>query len=411
MTGDVSIKLDIAFAQEVCEAFAEIIGQGVLVITHGGEIVASSAKERIGDHHENGARVMRGEIDEYEVTPEQAKRSKGMRQGTGVAIDFDGERYAVLAVAGPPPQTMIYNKLAARTLFSRLQAQKEELLRSGAESKQRKVSELQGKVSATSEDLIRASADLAQLTRDVLASASAAKGQADEAAASAGETAENLTGVAAASREMSDVIGEVNRQARIASDRVGEVDAGAQGVVDMVRQLETGLDQIAEVSKLIKDIAAQTNLLALNATIEAARAGDAGRGFAVVAAEVKTLSGQTEDATKKIEERIADFRSRSTKAIDAVDSISNNVSEISTMTATIFGEIERQSDTTQEINDRVQTAAARASAATAAIASAKESVTAAEDAVRSTDDMVAGLGRDMTGLKETVEELSETLSS
>ena len=60
------------------------------------------------------------------------------------------------------------------------------------------------------------------------------------------------------------------------------------------------IEQIADVSNTIMNIASQTNLLALNASIEAARAGEAGQGFAVVADEIKNLSATTSSEIEKV---------------------------------------------------------------------------------------------------------------
>src|SRR3546814_3131553 len=78
-----------------------------------------------------------------------------------------------------------------------------------------------------------------------------------------------------------------------------------QNTQSVITDLEADLNLIRDVARRIDQIAGQTNLPALNATIEAARAGDAGRGFAVVAGEVKTLSGNTKEATDQFAKVIA----------------------------------------------------------------------------------------------------------
>ncbi|MEZ0153024.1 MAG: methyl-accepting chemotaxis protein, partial [Candidatus Reddybacter sp.] len=80
-------------------------------------------------------------------------------------------------------------------------------------------------------------------------------------------------------------------------------------------------EKINDVMALISDIAAQTNLLALNATIESARAGDAGKGFAVVASEVKTLAGQTSDATNDITMQIEEMQNLTQVAVNSIKAI------------------------------------------------------------------------------------------
>ena len=95
---------------------------------------------------------------------------------------------------------------------------------------------------------------------------------------------------------------------KVASEYINKAAGGIVGGNSHMQQLTEAMDeigsssnQIANIIKLIEDIAFQTNILALNAAVEAARAGAAGKGFAVVADEVRNLAAKSADATKQTE--------------------------------------------------------------------------------------------------------------
>lgn len=80
-----SPTFDIAFGQELCDLLAVEMN---LPCIFDGIIVAASLRERIGVHHDIGARVFRGEMDEHGTTQREATNSSGMREGVALAIDL-----------------------------------------------------------------------------------------------------------------------------------------------------------------------------------------------------------------------------------------------------------------------------------------------------------------------------------
>ena len=102
--------------------------------------------------------------------------------------------------------------------------------------------------------------------------------------------------------------------------RDGDVFEAIAGIEKALTALRDEITKVGQVAQQIDAIAKQTNLLALNATIEAARAGEAGKGFAVVAGEVKTLAGQTSNATAEISATLAHL----TEQTDTLETLSND---------------------------------------------------------------------------------------
>lgn len=253
-----------------------------------------------------------------------------------------------------------------------------------AEQRKKEMQEIAGSFETTVSSIVSrvsgASGSVRSAAQQLSDSANDTRSQTSSAASLSARMNETMETVAAATEEMSSSIDEINGQvsksveiARRAVDEVREADA-------RIADLSKSAEEIGTILAVIGDIAERTNLLALNATIESARAGAAGRGFAVVAEEVKSLAGQTVQATDKIAKQIADMQASTGQAVIAVADIGGIVSEIDQISGSIAGAVQQQGSATQEIARSIaeSTSAARGMADSVAEVSQTAGVTGDE---------------------------------
>ncbi len=157
-------------------------------------------------------------------------------------------------------------------------------------------------------------------------------------AAGSTEQASALEQLSASITKVASQATENSSNVKAATQYVEQAAVGANAGNKHMKQLTEAMSnigsassQIANITKVIEDIAFQTNILALNAAIEAARAGSAGKGFAVVADEVRNLAAKSAEAAKKTAELIQ----------HSVTTVAQG-SEIAEQTARILDDVEEK---------------------------------------------------------------------
>ncbi|NNL06544.1 MAG: methyl-accepting chemotaxis protein [Gammaproteobacteria bacterium] len=181
------------------------------------------------------------------------------------------------------------------------------------------------------------------------------------------EQASSLEEVASSMEQMTGTTSQNASNAQLTNKLAQDASKLAENGVQVVRnavqamnEIDSSSKKIADIIKVIDEIAFQTNLLALNAAVEAARAGEQGRGFAVVASEVRNLAGRSATAAKEIKALIEDSVSKveSGSALvnesgKSLEDIVSSVKKASVMATEIAEASKEQSEGIEQVNKAI----------------------------------------------------------
>jgi len=158
---------------------------------------------------------------------------------------------------------------------------------------------------------------------------------ASQQAASLQEISAGLHEISSIAEQNAESSAKGNEISAIASEAAQRGSKQVEELTQAMGEIQESSTEIANVIKVIDDIAFQTNLLALNAAVEAARAGEAGKGFAVVAEEVRNLAQRSAEAAKSTSAMISTANKRATEGLEASGLVEESLREIVEQTTSV----------------------------------------------------------------------------
>lgn len=193
---------------------------------------------------------------------------------------------------------------------------------------------LVGRVTATAEQVTRASLHAHSISNDLLRASQQQSREIQDVSSTVVRMADQITDVSRSASESAAVARQSVAAANLGSTAVANAIFGMHEIRDQIqdtskriKRLGESSQEIGEITELISDITEQTNVLALNAAIQAASAGEAGRGFTVVAEEVQRLAERSAAAAKQIGALVRTIQTDTHDAVAAMEKSTRGVVE------------------------------------------------------------------------------------
>jgi methyl-accepting chemotaxis protein len=163
---------------------------------------------------------------------------------------------------------------------------------------------------------------------DMRNSASGLSNEASSQAAALEEIAATMEQILAISGSSAQNATAAGTHSQDATQAARQGATQTQQLTKAVTEIRQSSIEVAQVIKVINDIAFQTNLLALNAAVEAARAGESGKGFAVVAEEVRNLAQRSAKAAQDTAGLIQAASERSERGAELAQQVDHSLQQI-----------------------------------------------------------------------------------